>query len=323
MLGATAVPLAAFPASVPEVLRLAARAATDAGASDELRVLGQFLLHQGAATAAEYARDVRGFARWCSERDVPLFAVGRTTIELWVLGLQAQGLQPRTIARRLAAVHGFYLEAIDAGVVERVPTLRVKRPRGGRPVRVGIGREDAALLLEAAADSGPRDELIVRLLLLNGLRASEVIQLRVGDIGQERGHTTLMVRRKGGRTTVEACSRGTRDALDRLLPSNAGVDPAAPLVADREGKALSRFSVARVTRRLGRIIGVGVQPGDPELNPHELRHSFITLGLDAGVSLRDMQHAAAHADPRTTADYDRRRQALDTHPTYVVERYLG
>jgi integrase len=80
--------------------------------------------------------------------------------------------------------------------------------------------------------------------------------------------------------------------------------------------------VARVTHRLGRIAGIGTAEGPP-LNPHELRHSFITLGLDAGASLRDMQRAAAHADPRTTADYDRRRKALDTHPSYLVERYLS
>ena len=81
---------------------------------------------------------------------------------------------------------------------------------------------------------------------------------------------------------------------------------------------LTRHGVARVTRRLGLAIGTA----EP-LNPHELRHAFITLGLDAGGTLRDLQRAAAHADPRTTANYDRRRKALDTHPSYLVERYLA
>ena len=323
LLGATAVPLAALPESVPDVLRLAARAATDPAAADELRVLGRFLLHHRAATAAEYARDVLAFARWCAEHEVALFAVDRTTVELWVLGLQGRGRQPRTIARRLAAIHGFYLEALDAGLIEKVPTLRVNRPRGARPVKSGIGKEDAALLLEAAEDSGPRDELVLRLLLLNGLRASEVIQLRLADIGDERGHRTLHVRRKGGRITVEALSPGTRHALDRLLEQRSGVPSDAPLLVGEEGAPLSRHGVGRITRRLGRIVGIGTAPNEPELNPHELRHSFITLGLDAGVTLRDMQRAAAHADPRTTADYDRRRTALDNHPSYVVERYLA
>jgi site-specific recombinase XerD len=316
------LPLAALPESVPEILQLAALAATAPGASKELRILGRFLLHHSSATASEYCRDVVAFSKWCKEREVELFAVDRTTIELWVLSLQGQGIQPRTIRRRLAAVQGFYLEAVDAGVIERVPTLRVRRPEVGRPPKSGISREEASLLLEAAQDAGPRDEVILRLLLLNGLRASEVTQLTIGDVGEERGHRTISVHRKGGRVSVEALSPGTRHALDRLLQQPGHADPEAPLIADPEGNPLSRHGVARITHRLGRAVGITAR-GEPPLNPHELRHSFITLGLDAGASLRDMQRAAAHADPRTTADYDRRRKALDTHPSYLVERYLS
>ncbi|MGD0449279.1 MAG: tyrosine-type recombinase/integrase [Candidatus Dormibacteria bacterium] len=317
-----ALPLAALPDSVPEVQQRAAAAATHPEASAELRILGRFLLHHRAATASEYCRDILAFARWCKEKETELFQVDRTTVELWVLSMQAEGIMPRTLRRRLAAVQGFYLEAVDAGVIGKVPTLRVKRPPVGTSAKSGIGREEAALLLEAAEDAGPRDELLIRLLLLNGLRASEVAQLTIGDVGDERGHRTIRVRRKGGRVSVEALSPGTRHALDRLLQQPGHTDPEAPLIADPEGNPLSRHGVARITHRLGRAVGI-TAAGEPPLNPHELRHSFITLGLDAGASLRDMQRAAAHADPRTTADYDRRRKALDTHPSYLVERYLS
>jgi site-specific recombinase XerD len=52
--------------------------------------------------------------------------------------------------------------------------------------------------------------------------------------------------------------------------------------------------------------------------PHTLRHAFITATLDAGVSLRDVQEAAPHADPRTTMRYDRARGSLDRHATCIV-----
>ena len=54
------------------------------------------------------------------------------------------------------------------------------------------------------------------------------------------------------------------------------------------------------------------------ISPHSLRHNLITAGLDAGVPLRDVQDAASHADPRTTMRYDRARQSLDRHATYIV-----
>jgi hypothetical protein len=52
------------------------------------------------------------------------------------------------------------------------------------------------------------------------------------------------------------------------------------------------------------------------MHPHMLRHTYVTTMLDAGVSLRDVQIAARHADPRTTMRYDRARRNLDRHPVH-------
>ena len=73
-------------------------------------------------------------------------------------------------------------------------------------------------------------------------------------------------------------------------------------------------SCAVVARRAG----IGKRVG-----PHTLRHAFITAALDAGVPLRDVQEAASHADPRTTMRYDRGRQSLDRHATYIVATFIA
>jgi site-specific recombinase XerD len=59
------------------------------------------------------------------------------------------------------------------------------------------------------------------------------------------------------------------------------------------------------------------------ISPHSLRHSFITAALDAGVPLRDVHEDASHADPRTTMPYDRARQSLDRHATYIVAAFVA
>ena len=69
----------------------------------------------------------------------------------------------------------------------------------------------------------------------------------------------------------------------------------------------------RIVRRVARRAGIAKPVG-----PHTLRHAFITAALDAGVSLRDVQEAAPHADPRTTMRYDRARGSLDRHATCIV-----
>jgi integrase/recombinase XerD len=81
---------------------------------------------------------------------------------------------------------------------------------------------------------------------------------------------------------------------------------------------LRRDAAARIVRRLARRAGITKRIG-----PHSLRHSFITAALDAGVPLRDVQEAASHADPRTTMRYDRARQSLDRHATYIVATFVA
>jgi integrase/recombinase XerD len=76
---------------------------------------------------------------------------------------------------------------------------------------------------------------------------------------------------------------------------------------------MNRSAAARIVRRLANRAGIA-----KAVSPHVLRHSFVTNALDAGVPLRDVQHAARHSDPRTTSRYDHGRQALDTHATYVL-----
>ncbi|MGW3783636.1 tyrosine-type recombinase/integrase [Micromonospora chokoriensis] len=73
--------------------------------------------------------------------------------------------------------------------------------------------------------------------------------------------------------------------------------------------------VARSRRRSGTRM--------PRMHPHMLRHTFVTTMLDAGVSLRDVQIAARHADPRTTMRYDRARKNLDRHPNYILAAYMA
>jgi hypothetical protein len=66
-------------------------------------------------------------------------------------------------------------------------------------------------------------------------------------------------------------------------------------------------------------------PHEPQLHTAsaDRSHTFVTTMLDAGVSLRDVQIAARHADPKTTMRYDRARKNLDRHPNYILAAYMA
>jgi site-specific recombinase XerD len=74
----------------------------------------------------------------------------------------------------------------------------------------------------------------------------------------------------------------------------------------------------RIVHRLARATGIA-----KAVSPHSLRHTFVTLALDAGASLRDVQDSAGHADPRTTRRYDRGRHSLDRFAGYHIAAYVA
>ena len=63
--------------------------------------------------------------------------------------------------------------------------------------------------------------------------------------------------------------------------------------------------------------------GSPGCTPTCSGTTFVTIMLDAGVDPRDVQIAARHADPRTTTRYDRARDNLDRHASYIVTAFIA
>jgi integrase/recombinase XerD len=85
-----------------------------------------------------------------------------------------------------------------------------------------------------------------------------------------------------------------------------------------DGRRLDRHGAGRIVRKIARRSGIG-----KAVTPHTLRHAFITAALDAGLPLRDVHEASSHADPRTTMRYDRARDSLGRHATYIVAAYVA
>jgi integrase/recombinase XerD len=93
-----------------------------------------------------------------------------------------------------------------------------------------------------------------------------------------------------------------------------------PLLTTATGRRLDQSALCKLVRRLARTAGI---PSWHQLTPHSLRHTAITLALDAGAALRDVQDFAGHRDPRTTRRYDRARDTLDRNAAYTLTAYLA
>jgi site-specific recombinase XerD len=259
---------------------------------------------------------------------------------MWARHLEAAGVKDSTAARKLTAVSSFYGWCARRGHVRANPVADLARPAVDYDTSAtpGLTRDQAVALLAAAdADAGPqaaRTAALVSALLFTGARVSELLGADIEDLGTDRGHRVLRVRRKGGKLQALALPAPAAARIDAYLagrddvtalpavPGSAGAPRRRVLFATGTGARMYRAEVRALLRRLGRAAGLppGLTAG---LSPHSMRHAFATLNLDAGASLRDLQDAMGHASPRTTRRYDRSRGNLDRSPGYLLAGYIS
>lgn len=184
----------------------------------EALALAGFLSGYSGLTRDACALDLRQFAIWCRELELHLFDSKRVQLEAFARDLEARGRSRATIARRLCTVTCFYRYAEQEGLIEHSPAVHVRRPRlDCESHAVGLDRNELGAILVAAGLAGARDHALIALLAMNVLHVSEATGANIEQLGMERGHRTLTVLRKGGKTVMMPMSPRTARAVDLAL----------------------------------------------------------------------------------------------------------
>ena len=213
--------------------------------------LAGFLGGYRGLTRDAYALDLRQFVAFCDQRHLGLFEVRRSDIETFGRELEARGRATATIARRLCTVTGFYRYAEEEGLIAHSPAVHVRRPRiDYESHAIGLDRNEVGALLVAAGLGPAAEHALISLLALNGLRVSEAIGADIEALGVERGHRTLTVVRKGGKSVTIPLAPRTARAVDLAIGERAS----GPIFIAGDG------NVSTVTGPAG---SSGVSPAGP------------------------------------------------------------
>ncbi len=284
------------------------------GAAD--RAAMAFLARYTGVTRRNYGSDLRVWFRWCAEHDLEVLAVRRVEIELWARDMEeGWGLARSTVSHRLSTVCGFYRFARIDEVIDTNPAKHVRRPKvEPDSTTLGLDRTELAAFIFAAEALGPHPHALACLLGLLGLRISEALGIAAEDVSEARGHRVVRIIGKGRKPALVPLPPRVARAVDAIA---TGRDE-GQLLRSSTGAEMDRSCAGRMVRRICRHAGI-----TKRITPHSLRHSFITAALDAGVPLRDVQIAARHSDPRTTTRYDRARDNLDRHASYIVAAFIA
>ncbi len=283
----------------------------------ELAALG-FLTQYRGNTLALYRCHIRVLYTWCAQHGFDPLQLTRTHLELFRHYLEQERHNGTgTVNARLTMLRTFYRYCAAEGYVDRSPAERLNVPRIQRDESrlVGLSRLELATLLQTAKAASPDRWALISLLGLLGLRVSEACSIDIGDThGEQRGYRTLTIVGKGAKPATMPITVPVGRAIDTA----AGDRTTGPLLLRADGQRLDRRGAYRWVQQLARKAGI-----DKPIHPHTLRHTFVTLSLDAGVPLRDVQSAARHADPRMTERYDRARGALDRHAAHYLTAYVA
>lgn len=169
-------------------------------------------------------------------------------------------------------------------------------------------------MLELAKQSSAQDHAIMCVLGYNGLRVGELCAIQVDDIGMMGGYLTIkLVREKSHEVAVVPLAPVTSQAVQKVMYGRTS----GPLFRLRGEVPMDRRGVDRIVKRLCKKAGI-----TKRVSPHSLRHTFITLSLDAGAAVRDVQNSVGHADMRMVSYYDRNKTSLARNSTHLVSAWV-
>ncbi len=252
-------------------------------------------------TVLSYRRDLSRYVQGMRNKSAD--DISRPDIIAFLSRLASDGLSRPSLARNLSAIRGFHKYLLLDGLTKNDPSEHIESPRGWKRLPKSLSLADIELILlqpDRSTAIGLRDKAMLELLYATGLRVSELVGLKVGEVNLERGF--LLVMGKGSKERVVPMGVTAVRAVRAYLLGSRPV-----LLQSRESDVLFISSRRRgITRQMfweriklyARTAGIG-----KNISPHMLRHSFATHLLDNGADLRAVQAMLGHSDISTTQIY--------------------
>ena len=257
------------------------------------------------ATLESYRADLAHFARWLTATGRgALLAADASALVAYIAKVAGEKKRASSQSRYLSSLRRFYRWHLGRGRIVVDPTLQLTNPH--LPARLPkVLSEDQVEALLAAPDCegslGLRDRAMLETLYATGLRVSELVNLKVHEVGMNEG--VVRVLGKGSKERLVPLGEEALDWIERYrLMARAELlhgQTSDALFVTRRGGAMTRQMFWILVKRYALTCGI-----DPKrLSPHVLRHAFATHLLNHGADLRVVQLLLGHADISTTQIY--------------------
>ncbi len=267
-------------------------------------------------TIAAYMSDLAQLRRRAAEEGVTPRWVSRAMVESLMAEQYDLGHTPRTQARMLSSVKGFFNFLLMEEIIEESPAQFVEGPRIPRELPDVLTPDEVNRLIDAAAThptNGVRNAAMLEMMYSSGLRVSELTGLCFSDIFADDGY--VRVTGKGDKQRLVPMSQAAIDMI-RAYRDTARPEANSDYVfLNQRRKPLSRVMVFYIIKQAAADAGI-----TREVSPHTLRHSFATHLLAGGASISQVQDMLGHESITTTEIYthvdvtDTEKTLEESHP---------
>lgn len=285
------------------------------------RYLNYLVTEKGLSknTVEAYFRDLSRFDAYLKPEKInhPR-AVEVSTILKYIIALRNDGLSPKSRARHLVALRGFFKYLVHIDVIGSDPTRNVDLPKTALKLPDVLSIEEVRQLLNApdlTRPAGIRDAAMLETVYAAGLRVSELVRLKTINVNLEAGFVRVLG--KGAKERIVPIGSHAHDRIDQYLltarPLLLKSCVSEYLFVARAGNPMTRQGFWKLLKRHVRSCGL-----IKKITPHSLRHSFASHLLEGGADLRAVQMMLGHTDISTTQIYTHvaRDHLIQVHRRY-------
>ena len=252
-------------------------------------------LRSSQNTIDAYRRDLYDFADNLGIEDIE--QIGRNSINSYIRQIKERNLAPTSIIRKVASLRGFFKWTSSMNILSTNPASTLEQPRVPKRLPKVISLKEIEEMLHS--DLTPLQAVIMELLYSCGLRVSELVNLKIGDIDVLSKYVRCFG--KGSKERIIPIGKQGIEKLKNYLPqrdfvvTKYNLDTKRLLIND-SGRLINRQDVYNFIHKRGKLI-------HKNISPHTLRHSFATHLLENGADLRVVQELLGHSDVSTTQLY--------------------
>ncbi|MBR6345501.1 MAG: site-specific tyrosine recombinase XerD [Lachnospiraceae bacterium] len=256
-----------------------------------------------ANTESSYRRDLTKLDKYLQMQGIAdITKASVTNLQSYMLYLEKNDFAAATVSRNIASIKSLYHFLFKRGLIAEDISENLKAPKIEKKLPEILTTEEVNRLLDQPRGGSlkeVRDRAMLEVLYATGIRVSELIGLKVGDVNLQVGY--IIIRDAHKERVVPFGAPAKRALVDYI--KNARIQLINDLSSDVlfvncQGQPMSRQGFWKIVKYYAKKAGI-----TSDITPHTLRHSFAAHLVENGADLRSVQEMLGHSDISTTQIY--------------------